>query len=153
MADPVTYDPILIAGISAGSAIIGGLIIAGSNLLNERQRSKREAEKFKLEKEAHDLELCDQAYIEFLIFAMVPECNPYLYDLEFVMTEQALESIASVVTYGSPTIRGILIKVLPFEDWDEVSHLRRLILAELMARKGGMDTFTGGSEVVKRTGK
>ena len=145
MADPVAYNPILIAGITASAVIIGGLISSGANYLIERQRIEREELKFEIELKTRDIERRDQAYIKFLSITMGQAYNRDESDNEFFDPDLIGESIALILTYGSPRVRAIVTKAYPFKSWDDLTHARRLILAELLIEKGGMDTFTGGA--------
>ena len=135
MADPVGYNPLTIAGISAGSAIVGGLITAGSNLLIERQRSKRDAEKVKLEKEAQRIELRNQAYIKFLSLALGQVYRDDSLGKRFVNREYIEESVALVLTHGSPSVVDLLLAHYPFQEWEEIEKVKTSITLELIKER------------------
>jgi hypothetical protein len=140
MADVPTYNPILIAGITASAAIIGGLMSSGANYLIEKQRNKREAVMFQRNKETREIELRNQAYIKFLSIAawqvneVIPDgsrkFNPGL----------AAESVALVLTYGSPAAANIVNSAYPFENWEALEGVKKAIMKELLLEKSAENT-------------
>ena len=150
MADLDTNTALLIAVISALSLVVGPYITARSNRQTEREKSERERENALREEEARDKELHDQAYIKFL---SITKAQVYSFDeeqREIFDPESIAKSIAPILTYGSPRVRAIVTKATPFKSWGDLIHARRLIMAELLVEKGGMDTFMEGAE---RAGK
>jgi hypothetical protein len=135
VVDLGTDTAILIAGITASAAIIGGLISSGANYIIEWQRGKREAEKAQRDKEARVIELRNQAYIRFLSVNEDDVTNRNENDYEEFHPEFVEESVAHIITYGSPTIANIVRSAYPFNSWDDFEGLKKLVMMELVAEK------------------
>jgi|GEM_PF-4559486 len=136
MVDLDTNTAIIIAAITASSAIAGGLISSGTNYLIERQRSKNEAIKAYRDKEAQETELRNQAYIKFL---SIREDSVYetLENLEeFFNPGLVEERIALIFTYGSPRVTSLLAEAYPFESWEELENVKKAVMRELVTEKG-----------------
>jgi hypothetical protein len=140
VADLDANTAILIAVITALSVVVGGLITSGINYLIEWQKSKREAEreavKFKQENEIREIELRNKAYIKFL--SLTPEKISRVDDQGNLVVDLdlATESVALVITYGSPPITGMMVRAYPFKSWDDLERARKFVIAEFWQEKG-----------------
>ena len=128
--DPNT---LMIAAISAGSALVGGFISSGTNFLIEWQRSRNEEKKHQQEEKANDLSLHYQAYIKFL--SLKPEASSYdPATQEPMLGNVGLES-ALVLAHGSPFVASELANSYPFKSWKDVRAIQDRIVDELAADK------------------
>jgi hypothetical protein len=142
MADLDTNAAILIAAIGAFSGIAGGLISSIANYLIEKQRSKKEAIKVQREEEIRETELRNQAYIGFLIISenQVFSTNEDL--VEEFHPEYVEESVALIITHGSPMIASLVVHAYPFMSWDELDKTKRFIMMELLKEKDNMQLYS-----------
>jgi hypothetical protein len=147
MADLDTNTTLMIAAIGAFSAIAGGLISSGANYLIEKQRSEKEAIKVQREDETRELELRNQAYIRFL---SINEDQVYRdnMDGETVFDPGLVEeSIAIIITHGSSAITSLVSSAYPFNTWNELNSVKKIVMKELVAEKDGVSaskTTAGG---------
>jgi hypothetical protein len=141
MADLDKNTAVLIAVITACSVVVGGLITSGVNYLIEEQKSKMEEVKLQHDKEAQELELRNQAYIEFLSLTEDGLYEPSPNGDVLVDPRAVAERVARLVTYGSPAVRGIIFTGYPFESWDQLEKTQKLIMAELFYESGGEPAF------------
>ncbi len=130
-----TNTALVIAMISAFSAIVGGLISSGVNLLIEWQRSKIENKKRKEDREAQDLKLRNEAYIKFLEIKdqdaqEVSNQGGHKVYLKFDEEKIKLQ-IALILTYGSEHLKNSLADSLPLKNWLDVIKIKELIIDEL----------------------
>lgn len=141
MADLDTNTAILIAIITAFSVVVGGLVTSGVNFLIEWRKGKREAAKVKLDKETRELELRDQAYIKFLSITLKDLMVTNKFGLEEFHPELAEESVALVLTHGSPAIRAKVTADYPFTGWGEFRSAKQSVMSELLTERGGFDLY------------
>jgi hypothetical protein len=152
MADLDTNTAILISIISASSAIIGGLIGAGTNYLIERQRSKNEVMKVQLDRETRALELRDQAHLKFLSISLDQMHEQGSTDGRFFHSALIDESVALILTYGSPNIRGLVASAYPFTSLESFAKVQGAVQGEMMVEKGGLDVYFDNKGKFEKSG-
>jgi hypothetical protein len=152
MTDLDTSTAILIAGISAFSAIVGGLIIAGSNYLIERQRSKREEAKALQDKADKEIGRRKHSYIDFL---SISKDQVYTKgesgDKEF-NPGKVEDRIAIIFTHGSPKISSIIHSAYPFDSWEAMEGVKKAVMKELILEKGEKNIVPLKASIVNRSG-
>ena len=135
MADFDTNSSILIAIISAISALIGGFISLGGNYLIELKKTKNEEKKRLEDKEALGLKLRNDAYIKFLEIKdheVQDVSNQGGHKLYYNFDEENMKlQIALILAYGSEHLKTSMANALPLNTWLDVEKIRDLIIDEL----------------------
>jgi len=149
MADIDTYTALLIAAISAGSAILGATIGSATNYLIERQRNKNEEEIRQQEEEAKKLNLRYQAYIQFLGIKYEDATLKYIPDTDRINPDATNAIAASIMAYGSPNVSSLLARSFPLISWITVNEIRKAIISELVQERGGKLSFLASAEAIE----
>jgi len=128
----VDTNTILIAAITSFSTIMGGVIVLFFNSRNKRQRIAFEVEKIMLDKEHRGIELRNQAYIRFLSLRAKAGFDPGTGHWSDLNSELVEESVALILTHGSPKIASLLVDAYPFKSLEEVDEVKKAIKRELV---------------------
>jgi hypothetical protein len=165
VADIDTNTALIIAAISAISAIIGASIGSATNYLIEWQRNRNEEKRRQQEEEAKRLNLRYQAYMEFLSIQERELTATDSSGDDYFEPDQIVEKSASVITYGSPKVSSLLARSFPLKSWESIEKTKRMIISELVKEKGGkllisasieakeLDAYMGIKDGLKENGK
>jgi hypothetical protein len=137
MTDIDTNTAIVIAAITAISAIIGASIGSVTNYLIERQRNSNEEKRRQQEENTKELSLRYQAYIQFL---SIKESDVYTFeeDKGYLFNSDSINEIyAPVILYGSPKVSSSLAKTFPPKSWESILAAKKILTGELVLEKGG----------------
>lgn len=146
MADIDQNTALLIASISLGSSVLGGLISSGTNYLIERRKSRNEEIKLDREKKIKELERRHEIYIKFLS-TQEEDIEGHDDDGEVYFNSDILDELsASIITYGSPKVSSLVARSFPLQNWKTVKAVKRLITSELVLENGGRLSLTAGTE-------
>ena len=143
----IQITAILIASHRAGSALIGGLISSGTNVIVEWRKSKSEEKKYHKIKEAEALNLRNEAYIKFVGIKCEDLLSNNSGDDEDEFEPDRINDISALVMmYGSSKVSSLLDRSFPLDNWESIEKTKRMILSELILEKGGKLSLTALQE-------